>query len=164
MTHAGWSRLERVAGAAHSRHPDDEFERASADPAHRLDSQPVSLGAHCRLCDTADKDVAQNFAVSEFVAFEDGARLMLHDDRGFTLGSNHADGHRVSRTQLIDQVLSVVLPDDDDSLDEHPWNELVEQASAAGVDVSESVLRKLPYMVLLADDVEQWLTAGASRS
>src|SRR4051812_18045130 len=47
----------------------------------------VGLGAICDLDPrTPDKARSQSFSVSEFATLEDGRRVILHEDRGFTIG------------------------------------------------------------------------------
>jgi hypothetical protein len=56
-------------------------------------------------------------------------------------------------------VLNVVLPDDDESAEEHPWSWLAELARARGLKVTADDLRGLRYDVILAEKVTQWLRA-----
>ena len=61
---------------------------------------------------------------------------------------------------LVSDVLNVVLPDDDDSGEPHPWEWLAGLGRARGLDVTADGLRALPYEVVLGDDVRRWLDAG----
>ena len=52
---------------------------------------------------------------------------------------------------------NVVLPDDDDSQDEHPYEWLRELLRRQGVDVSVQVLRRAPYRIEFSDRLERRL-------
>jgi hypothetical protein len=102
--------------------------------------------------------------VSEFAALEDGRRVVLHEDRGFTLGwgsSGASAPNAVHGGDTVDtitqSVLNVVLPDDDACEEAHPWSWLAELARARGLDVTEADLRDLPYEVILTEQVTRWL-------
>jgi hypothetical protein len=118
----------------------------------------VGIGAICDFRTGApEPGPSQSFSVSEFVVLEDGRRVVL-DHRGFTLGSN-VDTVRAGLTPHImsQQVLNVVLPDDDESEEEHPWSWLAELARTHGIDVTADELKELHYEVVLTDGVTQWL-------
>jgi hypothetical protein len=57
-------------------------------------------------------------------------------------------------------VLTTVLPDDDDTDDEHPWEWLAELAQARGIDVTVDDLRQVPYEVVLTERVLQKLSTN----
>jgi hypothetical protein len=104
----------------------------------------------------------QSFSVSEFVTLEDGRRVILHEDRGFTTGlrSTGRSGpgdlrEPVTLESLTQDVLSVVLPDDDESTEDHPWSWLADLARARGLNVTADDLRNLPYEVVFTDKVRQ---------
>lgn len=109
----------------------------------------------------------RSFSVSEFVALEDGRRVILHEDRGFTIGwrSDQTDpgdlaGQRWTLESLTRDVLNVVLPDDDECAEEHPWSWLAELARARGLNVTAEDLRCLPYEVTFTDSVRRWLASA----
>lgn len=124
----------------------------------------VRLGAICGLRSRAvyDDDRSQSFWVSEFVRLANGRRLVLHEARGFTLGAPRGAGAGdavqvgVTREEIIETVLAVVLPDPEDG-EEHPWAWLALLARGRGLDVTAEDLRGLPYEVVLADAVTRWL-------
>src|SRR5262245_55327971 len=97
---------------------------------------------------------------------EGGRRVILHQDRGFTIGwrssaePGPADlrGYE-TRDSITRDVLNVVLPDDDESGEEHPWAWLAELARDRGLDVTADDLRGLPYEVILTDKVTHWLAS-----
>ncbi|XTZ15757.1 hypothetical protein ACQSSU_30890 [Micromonospora echinospora] len=57
-------------------------------------------------------------------------------------------------------MLSAVLPDDEESGEEHLWSWLAELAEARGLEVTADDLRGLPYEVVFTDAVSRWLTPG----
>jgi hypothetical protein len=122
----------------------------------------VGLGALCDLVPRNSGD--QSFAVSEFVTLEDGRHVILHEDRGFTIGvrttGESAPGdprEHETLESLTRDVLNVVLPDDDESGEEHPWAWLAGLARVRGLDVTEDDLRGLPYEVVFGEQVRRWL-------
>ena len=125
----------------------------------------VGLGALCDLGPRQPDDARdRSFSVSEFVTLEDGRRVILHEDRGFTLGvrSTVEPGPRDAREhltleRLTRDVLTVVLPDDDESAEEHPWSWLAGLARARGLTVTADDLRGLPYEVVFTDALRRWL-------
>jgi hypothetical protein len=124
----------------------------------------VGIGAICDLGPELSGD--QSFSVREFVKLEDGRRVILHEDRGFTLGlrssgESGSDDIREHETleSLTRDVLNVVLPDDDESGEDHPWSWLADLARARGLNVTAEDLRGLPYEVILAERVRRWLGA-----
>jgi hypothetical protein len=125
----------------------------------------VGLGAICdlrpqRFGEGSDR----NFSVSEFVMLEDGRRVILHQARGFTIGRRSAGEsgairERVTPEELTRNVLTTVLPDDDECAEDHPWSWLASLAQARGLDVTAEDLRGLPYEVILTDKVARWLAS-----
>ena len=123
----------------------------------------MGLGAICdlrpqRFGEGSDR----NFSVSEFVMLEDGRRVILHQARGFTIGRRSAGEsgairERVTPEELTRNVLTTVLPDDDECAEDHPWSWLAGLARARGLDVTADDLRGLPYEVILTDEVRRWL-------
>lgn len=119
----------------------------------------VGLGALCDLSPpVADGARSQSFSVSEFALLEDGRRVILHQDRGFTVGSNQGPVRdHLTPAAITDDVLNAVLPDDDETADAHPWPWLADLALARGLDVTPDDLRRVPYEVVLTDRLERWL-------
>jgi hypothetical protein len=142
-------------------HPDAKV-RANLPPVEP--GRVVGLGAICDLDPrTPDKARSQSFSVREFVTLEDGRRVILHEDRGFTigLGSSRETVADLRRGETIESltrnVLAVVLPDDDVPAEAHPWSWLADLARARGLNVSADDLRSLPYEVIFTDEVRRWL-------
>ncbi len=140
------------------------------DRANFLPVKPgrvVGLGAVCDLRSRFGEARSQSFSVSEFVTLEDGRRVILHEDRGFTIGwrssgesgSGDIRAHETLET-LTRDVLNVVLPDDDECAEDHPWPWLADLARARGLNVTAEDLRGLPYEVILTDEVTRWLASA----
>jgi hypothetical protein len=127
----------------------------------------VGLGALCELGPPRPDPREQSFLVSEFAVLDDGRRVTLHGERGFTAAvrSTGPDDpgdlrHHETIESLTADVLTVVLPDDDDDPEAHPWDWLAGLARARGLDVGPDDLRSLPYEVCLTERVHRWLGAG----
>lgn len=128
----------------------------------------VGLGAICDLGSQDSRGTGdQSFSVSEFVTVADDRRVILHADRGFTLGlrtSGESGAGDVREHETLESlardVLNVVLPDDDDSAEPHPWSWLADLARARGLNVTADDLRGLPYEVIFTDEVRRWLAPG----
>jgi hypothetical protein len=94
---------------------------------------------------------------------EDGRRVILHEDLGFTIGSGSsrestADLRRGLTLEILNQqALNVVLPDDDVPAEAHPYAWFADLARARGLNVSANDLRSLPYEVIFTDEVRRWL-------
>jgi hypothetical protein len=144
---------------------------SDGEAAFRLPSvepgRVVGLGAICDLRPPGDDPRDQSFEVSEFVALEDGRRVLLHDGgRGWTIGvrstgtSPPSDVRwKLTLDQLTDDLLLVVRPDDDDDPEPHPWSWLAGLARARGLDVTAQDLRALRYEVVFTDELRRWLDA-----
>ena len=77
------------------------------------------------------------------------------------MGSNLGDMKESLTSEIIPRyVLNVVLPDDDECGDEHPWSWLAELARNRGLDVNTDDLRGLPYDVVLTEGVSRWLASS----
>lgn len=150
-------------------HPDAVDDHGNALPVEP--GRVVGLGA---ICDLRPQRLAearsQSFSVREFVTLEDGRRVILHGDRGFTIGwrssgepgSGDTRGHE-TLDSITRDVLNVVLPDDDECAEDHPWSWLADLARARGLNVTAEDLRGLPYEVILTDEVTRWLAAQSER-
>ena len=145
-------------------HPDAIAAGASSLPPVEP-GRVVGLGAICDLGpERSGQTRSQSFSVSEFVALEDGRRVLLHEDRGFTIGgrstaepgSGDLRRHQTLES-LTEDVLTAVLPDDDEGAEDHPWSWLAGLARARGLDVTAEELRALPYEVIFTDRVRRWL-------
>ncbi len=129
------------------------------------ESRAVGLGAICDLRTPAsDGERSQSFGVSEFVLLDNGRRMILHSDRGFTVGTKFgAIRDYVTSDSIIADVLNVVLPDDDEPEDDHPWLWLAELCRGRGLEVTAEDLVGLPYEVVLSPSVSRWLSGSADR-
>lgn len=125
----------------------------------------VGLGAFCELdprSEATDDDGQYSFRVSEFAVLDTGERVTLHAERGFSGWANRGSiwAHE-SVESITRNVLTTVLPDDDEPVDEHPWEWLAGLARAQGIDVTADDLRPLPYEVVLGERVLRRLSTGA---
>lgn len=153
----GWSALPHTGQV--------EVERApvEAGPEGAPSLRVVALGALCDVRPPLHDERRQSFSVSEFALLHNGRCVILHEDRGFTVGAppGQGDVRAYETAESVERdVLNVVLPDDDDSGEEHPWSWLAELARASGLDVTADDLRVLPYEVVLSDGVKRWLRAS----
>jgi hypothetical protein len=108
-----------------------------------------------------------SFDVHEFAELADGRRLTLHEERGFS-GSTRAWGGPAPSDQwryltlenLERDVLTTVLPDDDDAQDEHPWEWLAQLLHDHGVEATTEELRLLPYEVVFSERLRARVAAA----
>jgi hypothetical protein len=117
----------------------------------------VGLGAVCGLRELSSgaSDGTVRYWVCEFAVLADGRRIVLHEERGFSLGPTIGTGNRqVRRDVIIRTVLNVVLPDDEQPKEAHPFDWLASLAATRGLNVNGDDLRSLPYEVVLSADVE----------
>ena len=125
-------------------------------------AEVVGLGARCELVpperDTASPGGA-SFEVSEFAVLDNGRRLTLHSERGWTTWVHSTDQRRpldpwtaLTAEGVRQDVLNVVLPDEDDG-EPHPWEWLRGLLQQQGVDVTVEQLKAVPYTVELSDTV-----------
>jgi hypothetical protein len=109
-----------------------------------------------------------SFDVHEFADLDDGRRLTLHEERGFTtsamatVGPAPTDQWRYLTLENLERdVRTTVLPDDDDTQDEHPWEWLVELLYVHGVEATTEELRVLPYEVVFSERLRARVAADA---
>jgi hypothetical protein len=125
----------------------------------------VGLGAICDLdpSPSAINDERQHsFTVSEFALLDNGERVTLHAERGYTGWTSSGSVWAYETVETITHdVLNVVLPDPENG-DEHPWTWLAELAQAQGIDVTADDLRQVPYEVMLTERVVRCLPTGPS--
>jgi hypothetical protein len=126
----------------------------------------VGLGAICDLdpSPSAINDERQHsFTISEFARLDNGERVVLHAERGYSgriFPSGSIWAHLTVETITRD-VLNVVLPDPEDG-EGHPWEWLAELAQAQGIAVTADELRQVPYEVVLTERVIRRLSIGPS--
>ena len=141
ITRAPEREVVGVEGGWHA-HPDGIDDHANSLPVKP--GRVVGLGAICDLRPQRFyKQRSQSFSVAEFVTLEDGRRVILHEDRGFTLGlrspgeSGSGDLREHETLESLTQdVLNVVLPDDDECAEDDPWSWLADLARARGLNVT----------------------------
>lgn len=124
----------------------------------------VGLGALCDLSPTGNDSPRRcSFEISEFAVLEDGKRVTMHDEQGFSASTNGDDiwAHQTVETITRD-VLNVVLPDDAEITGEdHPWEWLASLLNDLGIETAAEQLRSLPYEVVLTERVLQRLPASS---
>jgi len=101
----------------------------------------VGLGAWSELArrDQSGMDIG----VHEFAILDDGRRVTLHQERGFSTSATHTTADEVER-----DVLTTVLPDDAEITGEdHPWEWLASLIREHGVAVTPEQLKAVPYVV-----------------
>jgi hypothetical protein len=98
-----------------------------------------------------------SFDVHEFAELTDGRRLTLHEERGFTTSGQW---RHLTLENLERDVRTTVLPDDDDTQDEHPWEWLAGLLHARGVHATAEELRLLPYGVEFSERLRARLEAA----
>jgi hypothetical protein len=89
-----------------------------------------------------------SFVVHEFADLADGRRITLHEERGFTTS---AQWRYLTLDDIERDVRTTVLPDDDDTQDEHPWEWLAELLHVRGIDATAEELRLVPYNVVFSE-------------
>jgi hypothetical protein len=99
-----------------------------------------------------------SFDVHEFADLADGRRLTLRDDLGFTISTMASRGpapsdqwRHLTLEQLQRDVLTTVLPDDDDTQEQHPWKLLAALLHIHGEEATAEELRLLPYDVVFSE-------------
>jgi hypothetical protein len=125
----------------------------------------VALGALVELDEadaSPDRAGTADFSVSEYAVLEDGRRLTLHDERGWSSGPvmvahftpppwppepAAALWSTLNRDDIVRTTLAVVEPDDDDDPDDHPYRWLAQLLGSHGVAATAEELRPLPYAV-----------------
>jgi hypothetical protein len=131
--------------------------------------QAKELGAICTFApnNPADGDdpSTRSFAVSEYVELDSGERVILHNDRGFTISARSTTGDTELDLRADDivadleqTVRNVVLPDEEPCEEDHPYEKLAGLAQQKGLNIAANALRKLPYKVEFGADVLEWLS------
>lgn len=160
-THGGWFPYDKNADYGDQAHPGQSV-------------RVVGIGAICDFASEASESgSSQSFSVRQFVELENGRHVVI-GDRGFTQSSVRQlqvleDGRQVAlenvaparsgmtRDRMRRHVLNVVLPDDDEGEEAHPWSWLAEQARRHGIAVTADELKALPYQVVLTQRLAGWL-------
>jgi hypothetical protein len=106
-----------------------------------VDVTVIALGAWSELACKGPQGM--DIDVAEFAVLDDGRRLTLHQQRGFStsatdMTADHAEG----------SVLTTVLPDDAEITGEdHPWEWLASLIRGHGVAVTAEQLKGVPYVL-----------------
>jgi hypothetical protein len=99
-----------------------------------------------------------SFDVHEFADLDDGRRLALHEERGFT---TTGQWRYLTLENLERDVRTTVRPDEDDTGDEHPWEWLAGLLQSPGVEATAEELQLLPYHVEFSERLRARLEAEA---
>lgn len=136
-----------------------------------MSAQVIALGAWCDFVppeEAAATPGGAYFRVHEFAILADGHRVTVRDDLGFSFWSRRAGSpglldpwRGLTRTHVEHDVRNVVLPDDDASEDEHPYEWLRELLLQQGIDASVEQLRSVPYTIEFSDRLERRLQDGS---
>src|SRR6266568_6723407 len=101
----------------------------------------VGLGAWSELAHRDQRGM--DIDVHEFAVLDDGRRLTLHQDRGFSTSATH-----LTAEQVESSVLTTVLPDDAEVTGEdHPWEWLASLIQNQGAAVTPEQLKAVPYVL-----------------
>jgi hypothetical protein len=125
----------------------------------------VGLGAWCEFVPEDESTAspgAVSFAIAESATLDDGRRVTLHaGERGFSSwGPPSHSGHplrHMSAEAIRAGVLTTVLPDDDDTTDQHPYEWFAALLQQRAITVSADDLRSVPYEVRLSEGLQQLL-------
>lgn len=138
----------------------------------------VALGALCDLVPPEEfggtPGGGASFSVVEFAVLDDGTRMNVRQsERGWTEWATRAVspwhpvpddwGERldswafVTREGVVQSTLNVVMPDDDDDPDDHPYEWLAQRLAEQGLQVRSDQLRGLPYRVEFTPRLEEKL-------
>lgn len=138
-----------------------------------MNDKVVGLRAWCDFVPEEESSASPgsvSFVVNELALLADGRRVALHSgERGFAVAGPHRptpDDPLAGMTaeHIEANVRNTVLPDEDDSGDEHPYEWLRELLGRQGVVVTTASLRSVPYTVELSDRLRQLLARGTARS
>lgn len=117
----------------------------------------MELGAACTLESEVGNQL--NFRLSEYAVLQDGRTLVLHSDRGLSIGvprtlsGEVADAWDQLTVEILERnALTALLPDDDDD-EAHPYTWFVQLLAERGVVSSEAELRRAPYRVNIDEAV-----------
>jgi hypothetical protein len=111
------------------------------------------VGSRAASCDEDRRE--NSFRVREFALLDEGKRVVLHDARGYGGKISWVDdiwAHETVET-ITRSALTTMLPDDDDTDEERPWEWWAELARARGIDVTADDLREVPYELVLIESV-----------
>lgn len=129
----------------------------------------VGVGALCDYLRPPDTGESLELSVDEFIRLDNGNAIFI-DHRGTSISppigkaTLRYSSQRMNPQWITEVALNTVLPDDDAVTEEHPWEWLTQCAHAKGVSVTTEELRKLEYVVLLSDRLQDWLKQISAHS
>lgn len=136
-----------------------------------VSDQVVGLGAWCDFVPEEESSASPGsvaFDVHEFALLADGRRVTLHaGERGFAVSGPRrptaGDPLAGMTAECIEAgVRTTVLPDEDDSEEEHPYEWLRELLLRQGIAVTVASLRSVPYTVEFSERLRQLLAQRTS--
>lgn len=121
--------------------------------------RPVSITAECHLVQSSSTSTdCQSFAVREYLVLDDGNRVPLRERLEFTIGTPCGNVHsELCEEALLATMRSIVLPELSAVDPERPWDCLVRLARRRRVQTCADEIARLPYHLVLSDDVRAWL-------
>jgi hypothetical protein len=105
-----------------------------------------------------------DFVVHEFAELADGRRITLHEERRFSIASREpapSEKWRFRTSDLARAVRLSVLPDDDDTQEEHSCERLAGLLHLHGVEATVEELRRLPYDIVFSERLRARLVTDA---
>jgi hypothetical protein len=116
----------------------------------------VGLGAWSELA--RRDETGMDIDVHEVAVLDDGRRLTLHHDRGFSTSGSH-----LTAEHLESSVLTTVLPDDAEVTGEdHPWEWLASLIQDQGVAIMPEQLKVVPYVLEVGPRLSALLEAPST--
>lgn len=121
----------------------------------------VAVGARCALR-AAERRARSSgklaVEVEEFVELDDGSRMSIRWDRGFTVSLNGSG--RLSELELLEHLEGALLPDEGEAEDQgerRSWHEYALLLAAQGISATARELKGLPYRTELSAELRDQL-------
>jgi hypothetical protein len=130
-----------------------------------MSDEVIGLGAWCDFVPEEEACASPgsvSFDVHEFAVLADGRRVTLHaGELGFSVSgprthSSHPLGDLTAES-IESDVRTTVLPDEDDTEDEHPYEWLGALLRRQGTEASAESLRSVPYTVEFSQRLQRLL-------
>lgn len=130
-----------------------------------MSNEVVGLGAWCDFVPpelSLASPGSVSFVVHEFAVLPGGRRITLHTERGFGVSGRRRPTARdplagMTAERIEADVRTTVLPDEDGTTDEHPYEWLRELLLKQGVSVTAETLKSVVYTVEFSDRLQRLL-------